>query len=243
MMQIKETLHILFKNPLTTYLRFLINWLKNQFKFKEFKQGYLSIVLHSELEPNVRIDSDALVIESSIGSFSYVCGKTLVTKTSIGRFCSIGPRCLFGWGIHPSKDFVSTHPIFYSTKKQAGITFADQDYIEERKPITVGNDVWIGANVIVLDGVTIGNGAIVATGAVVTKDVPPYAIYGGVPAKLIRYRFEQEVIERLMDFQWWDKDQEWLKTNFKLFHNINELIDYLDQLQILYTSDNRTQVK
>lgn len=220
-----------------------MNWLKNQFKFQKCKQGYLSLVLDSELEPNVCLDSQVLVIESSLGSFSYVCGKTLITKTSLGKFCSIGPNCMFGWGIHPSRNFVSTHPIFYSTKKQAGITFADQDYIEERKLITVGNDVWIGANVIVLDGVTIGNGAIVATGAVVTKDVPAYAIYGGVPAKLIRYRFEQEVIERLMDFEWWDKEQEWLKNNFRLFHNINELINYMDKSQISYTSDNCTQIK
>jgi len=243
MIEPKEILHIIFKNPLTIYIRFLMNWLKNQFKFQKCKQGYLSLVLDSELEPNVCLDSQVLVIESSLGSFSYVCGKTLITKTSLGKFCSIGPNCMFGWGIHPSRNFVSTHPIFYSTKKQAGITFADQDYIEERKLITVGNDVWIGANVIVLDGVTIGNGAIVATGAVVTKDVPAYAIYGGVPAKLIRYRFEQEVIERLMDFEWWDKEQEWLKNNFRLFHNINELINYMDKSQISYTSDNCTQIK
>jgi acetyltransferase-like isoleucine patch superfamily enzyme len=120
---------------------------------------------------------------------------------------------------------VSTHPIFYSTKAQAGITFADRDYFEERKPIKIGNDVFIGANVIVLDGVTIGDGAIIAAGAVVTKNVPPYSIYGGVPAKLIRYRFEQETIDFLVNFQWWNKDREWLKNNFKYFHNIKEFFE------------------
>jgi acetyltransferase-like isoleucine patch superfamily enzyme len=212
----------IIKNPLTIYLRFLLNWSHNQFTFKQFKQGYLSLVLKSNIEPNVCVESNALVLGSSLGAFTYVSMKTLILQAFIGKFCSIGPNCLLGWGIHPSQDFVSTHPIFYSTKAQAGITFADRDYFEERKPIKIGNDVFIGANVIVLDGVTIGDGAIIAAGAVVTKNVPPYSIYGGVPAKLIRYRFEQETIEFLVNFQWWNKDQEWLKNNFKYFHNINK---------------------
>jgi acetyltransferase-like isoleucine patch superfamily enzyme len=127
-------------------------------------------------------------------------------------------------GIHPSRDFVSTHPIFFSTKKQVGITFADKDYFQEEKGIKIGNDVWIGANVIILDGVTIGDGAIIGAGAVVTKDVPPYSIYGGVPAKLIRYRFEQKTIDFLVKFKWWNKDEEWLKTNFQDFHNIDTFL-------------------
>jgi len=238
MIKVKENLHIISKNPLTIYLRFLINWQRNQLKFQKFRQGYLSLVLNSEIEPNVCISSNVLVLDSSIGSFSYISEKTLITKTYIGRFCSVGPNCLFGWGIHPSQYFVSTHPIFYSTKKQAGITFADQDYIEERKLIQLGNDVWIGANVVVLDGVTIGDGAIIATGAVVNKDVPPYAIYGGVPAKLIRYRFEPEVIQDLINFQWWNKDKEWLKTNFRLFHKIDDFVKYMQQSETPSTIDS-----
>ena len=224
MSNFREFLALVIKNPLTIYLRFLLNWLQNQWKFQQFHQGYLAIVSHSQIEPNVSVESNAVVLESSIGSFTYVSMKTLILQAFTGRFCSIGPNCMLGWGIHPSQDFVSTHPIFYSTKAQAGLTFADRDYLEERKPIKIGNDVWIGANVIVLDGVTIGDGAIIAAGAVVTKDVPPYAIYGGVPAKLIRYRFEPETIDFLLNFKWWDKDVEWLKSNFRSFHNIDTFV-------------------
>jgi virginiamycin A acetyltransferase len=130
-----------------------------------------------------------------------------VSETSIGRFCSIGPNFLCGWGIHPI-DGISTSPVFYSTKKQAGFTYSTTDKIEERKKIEIGNDVFIGANVTVLDGVTIGNGAVIGAGAVVSKDIPPYAIAVGCPIQIIRYRFSQNIIERLMKMQWWYKEEQ-----------------------------------
>ena len=217
----------ILKNPFTDYLRFLINWWKNNLKlrfYQDFHQGYFSLVLNSKVEPKVKIGNRVLVLDSYIDSFTYIFDDTVVSKVVIGKFCSIGQNCKFRLGIHPSRDFVSTHPIFFSTKKQVGVTFADKDYFEEEKGIKIGNDVWIGANVIILDGVTIGDGAIIGAGAVVTKDVPPYSIYGGVPAKLIRYRFEQKTIDFLVNFKWWDKDEEWLKTNFQDFHNIDKFV-------------------
>lgn len=217
----------ILKNPFTDYLRFLINWWKNNLKsrfYNDFYQGYFSLVVNSKIEPKVRIGNRVLVLDSYIDSFTYIFDDTVISKVVIGKFCSIGQNCKFRVGIHPSRDFVSTHPIFFSTKKQVGITFADKDYFQEEKGIKIGNDVWIGANVIILDGVTIGDGAIIGAGAVVTKDVPPYSIYGGVPAKLIRYRFEQKTIDFLVKFKWWNKDEEWLKTNFQDFHNIDKFL-------------------
>ncbi|MBD2101744.1 CatB-related O-acetyltransferase [Leptolyngbya sp. FACHB-261] len=172
----------------------------------------------------MRICDHAKLFRCEIGTFTYIGNNTHMYETTIGKFCSIGPNCQFGLGMHPSREFVSSHPIFFSTGKQVGITFADRNYFEEKKPIEVGNDVWIGANVTVLDGVTIADGAIIAAGAVVTKDVPPYAIYGGIPAKLIRHKFEQEQIEFLLNFKWWNQDEKWLKDRFKDFHNIDEFI-------------------
>jgi acetyltransferase-like isoleucine patch superfamily enzyme len=89
--------------------------------------------------------------------------------------------------------------------------------------VTIGNDVWLGANVIVLDNITIADGAIVAANSVVTKDVPPYAIVGGTPAKLIKYRFDEADIAFLLEYQWWDKDINWLRENLSLFHDIRNL--------------------
>ncbi len=122
--------------------------------------------------------------------------------------------------------FVSTHPIFYSLKKQCGITFSDKNYFIEEKPILIGNDVWIGSNVVILGGVTIGDGAIIASGAVVTKDIPSFKIYGGIPAKHLKDRFTNEEVAFLTRIKWWERDLNWLKENFKLFHNIQDLIKF-----------------
>lgn len=133
---------------------------------------------------------------------SYV-SSARISNAKIGRYCSIGFESIIGLGTHPST-YLSTHPAFYSAAKQSGISFVTESSYSEYQSIDIGNDVWIGARAIVLGGVSIGDGAIVAAGAVVTKDVPPYAIVGGVPARLLRYRFSEEVIEELLDWKWWN---------------------------------------
>lgn len=105
------------------------------------------------------------------------------------------------------------------------MSFADRNYFEEFEKIGIGNDVWIGANVIILDGIEIGDGAVVAAGSVITKSVPPYAIVGGVPAKIIRYRFEKDKIEKLLILKWWDMDLAYLRKNFTKFHNIDGFLE------------------
>jgi len=144
---------------------------------------------------------------SKFGRHSYVANARIV-NTTIGAFCSIGPGVnIGGLGAHPTK-WLSTHPAFYSTFMQSGKTFATTNLFEELKSNTVGNDVWIGARALIVDGVSIGDGAIVAAGAVVTKDVPPYTIVGGVPAQVIRLRFESAVINFLLKWQWWNLPDE-----------------------------------
>ena len=101
------------------------------------------------------------------------------------------------------------------------ITFSANSYFDEFAPIKIGNDVWVGARAIILDGVTIGDGAIVGAGAVVAKDVPAYAVVGGVPAKVLRYRFEQAEIDLLEQLKWWNKDIDWLRKNCELMREAN----------------------
>lgn len=218
----------LLLNPLTEYGYSLANRISNGWKFEELTQEYLAVVTDSYLGRHVRVFSHARVHRAKVGDYSYVGEWSTVTLGTIGKFCCIGPGCTLGTSNHPSAGFVSVHPVFYSMRKQVGVTFADRDYFEEQRPVTIGNDVWIGTNGIVLDGVTIGDGAIIAAGAVVTKDVPAYAIYGGVPAKLLRYRFDDQTIALLLRYRWWDRDDEWLRDHFQLFHSIdafrNEMI-------------------
>ena len=145
-----------------------------------------------------------------IGRYTYISTHATMSMVSVGRFCSIGPQFMCGLGDHPT-DFASTSPIFFSLARQCGFSFAEQNLFEERKRIDIGHDVWIGARVFIRDGVRIGNGAIIAAGAVVVKDVPPYAIVGGVTAKLIRYRFPDEIIAELLKLQWWEWSEEKLR--------------------------------
>lgn len=160
----------------------------------------------------------------SIGYGSYV-GQVCYINAEIGKFTCIANGVVTAMGRHPTRNWASVHPAFYSVQKQSGFTFTDSALFEESKGrVKIGNDVWIGCRAIITDGVTIGDGAIVAAGAVVTKDVEPYTIVGGVPAKPIRKRFTDEQIAFLQELNWWDRDAEWLKNNAALFQDVEMLM-------------------
>jgi acetyltransferase-like isoleucine patch superfamily enzyme len=150
-----------------------------------------------------RLNKYSFLYNTELGRFTYIAGAK-VKNTTIGAFCSIGPESIIGGlGKHPTH-FISTHPSFYSNLSQAGLSFTEQKKYTEFSQTTIGNDVWVGARVLILDGVKIGNGAIIAAGAIVTKDVKPYAIMGGIPARLIGFRFDSNVIEQLNKWEWWN---------------------------------------
>jgi acetyltransferase-like isoleucine patch superfamily enzyme len=184
-------------------------------------QGHINVQLNGV---NIKIGKNCELYNCSIGDYTYLAQNVSVMNTNIGKFCSIAQGSCICLGMHPSSTFVSTSPSFFSTSKQNGKAFADKNYFEEMGKTTIGNDVWIGINAVIMDNVTIGNGVIIGAGAVVTADIPPYAVVVGMPAKIIKYRFEQNEIDFLEAFKWWDKDEEWLQANFKDLHDIKTFI-------------------
>lgn len=185
------------------------------------------VIARCVLEENIRIHNPRLICDCQIGKGTYIADSAIITQTQIGRFCSIGPNLVCGYGIHPTNG-LSTSPCFYSTFKQNSMTYTTKNKIEERKKITIGNDVFIGMNVSILDGVTIGDGAIIGAGAVVTKDIPPYAVALGVPAMVRKYRFDSQTIEKLLKIKWWNGTEEQLKEVERLFFDTHSFVQKYD---------------
>ena len=215
------------------FLKRIIKFLKYKWKFRSKKVKFdfsCNFALKDVFCEGNNVFNKNVVFRGKIGFGSYIGGDSNLNAV-IGRYCSISSNVKCVSGSHPSKTFVSTHPAFFSTKRQAGFTYVEEDlyrediFIDNEKHLVkIGNDVWIGSNVLLLPGITIGDGAIIAAGAVVTKDVEPYAIVGGVPAKTIKKRFTDDEISFLLKFKWWDKPSVWLKQNHKLFADINFFI-------------------
>jgi acetyltransferase-like isoleucine patch superfamily enzyme len=190
--------------------------------FPEFINAELNnvVLINSYLGSNTKLYARARVSNSLIGSYTYISQNCVINYTRIGKFCSIGPNLMCGWGIHPTNK-LSTSPMFYSTIKQNGVSFVQKDKEVEIKPIVIGNDVFIGMNVTILDGVTIGDGAVIGAGAVVSKDIPAYAVAVGNPIKILKYRFEESLRNSLIKIKWW----EWKKDDLYL---IEEHFDHVD---------------
>jgi acetyltransferase-like isoleucine patch superfamily enzyme len=203
-------------------------------KLKDLRDKYPTCVLKKADINNVELGKYVSVLvgvslqNCSISDHSYISVNSKISNCAIGKYCSIGPNVIIGLGPHPARGFVSTHPVFYSNNNEGCACFFRNDKIfNDKIPKTIiKNDVWVGANVIIPGNITIETGAIVATGTVVTKDVPPYAIVGGNPAKIIRYRFSKDQVNVLIDSKWWN----WSKEK------IAECIDSFADIRLFRTS-------
>jgi len=164
-----------------------------------------------QVKENVSFAKNASINNSIIGRYTSVGRNTKITHADIGSFCSISWDITINAIEHPY-DRLTMHAFPY---------LPSLGFVNEResfyKKVIIKNDVWIGTNVTIMPGIKIGNGAIIGAGAVVTKDISDYEIVGGVPAKHIKFRFEKETIEMLLDLRWWDKDIEKIKENIDLF--------------------------
>lgn len=179
-----------------------------------------NVCRRSDLEFPCHVGENGRLIRVRQGRYSYVARDTRVQDCEIGAYASIGPGCLIGGlGRHPTNHF-STSPLTYSPDNEVsrllGHAGFDMAFVESGR-VTIGPDVWIGARVLVADGVTIGVGAIIGANTVVTKDVPPYAVFFGSPPEVRRYRFSPAVVARLMTSRWWTATPSEL--------NVHELID------------------
>ncbi len=170
------------------------------------------------------IFQNTTIIDSVIGDHTFIQKNSCVYYADIGKFCSIASRVSIGLGRHPTS-YVSTHPSFYSVSQPLSKTFSKYDTFNCFERTSIGHDVWIGESALVVDGVKINTGAIIAAGAVVTKDVPAYAIVAGVPARVIKYRFSEETRERIMKTKWWDMPDAWLKKHSSLFSCPERFLD------------------
>lgn len=208
------------------WLRWLFTKLLLELKYQKLTLEYMVEVHQCKFGRYNMIYKYSRLRHTEMGDYSYVARDCHIYNTRIGKFTCIGPNVTTGMGAHPSSDFVSSHPLFYSTLGQtSGLVIVEKNLFNEFPVTTIGNDVWIGNNAVIKYGVHIGDGAIVAAGAVVTKDVEPYSIVGGVPARVIKYRFTPEQISFLLNFKWWDKDLEWFKANKDFFRDIEQFMN------------------
>lgn len=177
------------------------------------------------------IGEDSKLKSVELGLGSYIGAYNKWTKVKVGKFSSIASNIHIIAGKHPTSTFVSTHPAFFSkSSNAAGFTFVSKQLYDE-VPLTkngflveIGSDVWIGDNVSIMSGVTIGDGAIIGANTLVIKDIDPFSINVGIPAKKIKTRFSESEIKKISSLKWWNFDWDWLKTNSEKFSNVKNII-------------------
>ena len=186
------------------------------------KIAITAILQDSVVDKNAAICGKTKFYRSSIGNYSYIGNNCFINNTTIGKFSSISGNCYIGGTSHPL-DWVSTSSVFHKWSNLFSKNFAMHEY-EIFRDTYIGNDVWIGEGVKVKAGVTIGDGVIIGMGSIVTKDLEPYGIYAGNPAKLIRKRFDNKTIEELAELKWWNWNDEKIEHYGTSFNNVEKFL-------------------
>ncbi|MBE5667441.1 CatB-related O-acetyltransferase [Staphylococcus sp. SS251] len=190
-------------------------------KESNIKIHRLAYVTSSKFDGNNYVDRFCKIRNSHIGSYSYVGFSSDFNNVEIGKYCSISSDVKIGLGKHPIHLF-SSSPIFYSNNNPFNIKQKITNFNDHPNRTIIKNDVWIGANVIIMDGLKIDTGAIIAAGSVVTKNVGAYEVVGGVPAQVIKKRFDDKTIEELLKSRWWEETPEILKAERFSIENLKK---------------------
>lgn len=208
-------------------LKYIIGFLINL--FNPAVSLFAKIDNKSKISRKAKVYARVQVTHSTMGDFSYIGGNSRIIHADIGKFCSIAGETKIGMGTH-TLDKISTSPIFTEAKNATKHSWVKESAVTPFKRVVVGNDVWIGVRTMVMGGVRIGDGAVIGAGSIVTKDIPPYAVAVGVPAKVIRYRFPQEQIDDLLAHQWWELSEEKLKEHIDLFQDSENYVVKINEL-------------
>lgn len=185
-----------------------------------------SAIKNSRIDPTSKVESGSNIVNTTMDKHSFCGYNCEITNASIGSFCSIANGVIIGGGMHPVS-WVSTSPVFYEGRDSVKAKFSTHSRKEVEKTI-IGHDVWVGQNVLIKQGVKVGTGAVIGMGSVVTKDVAPYAIVAGIPAKELKKRFDEDVIKDLLNLKWWDLEDA-LLTNLAV--NIQNPKEFIKQFK------------
>lgn len=221
----------MIRSLIPTKIRHLIITIWHKFKYKLIV-GSGTYISKSKFEKNCSVGNDCKITNTVVGKYSYITEGARITHAKIGNFCSIGPNLRIGMASHPVNKFVSTSPLFYLKNTNLKTSFSKKNKISTHKFVDsknlffveIGNDVWIGSNVTIMDGLKIGSGSVIGANSLVTKDVEPYAVVIGAPAKKVKFRFSQLQIKKLLSLKWWNRNEKWILLNSNKFDDINKFL-------------------
>lgn len=221
-MKLKTILDYIMPNPLWQRIKY-----RSYIKSNVFIDPYVDIQ-NSVLGANVGLVSYSQVVNSVIGDYTSIGRNSKVVEAELGKYCSISWNVTIGATNHPYNN-VTTHSFPY---------FPRDGFVTENglviKRVLIGHDVWIGCNSVIMPGIKVGHGAVIGAGAIVTRDIPDYAVAAGVPAAIVKYRFDRETIKELLKIKWWNLPPKVIRENIYLFQKEvdHEILEGLSRLKM-----------